>query len=345
MRRFATALSLILFSVILFFIAGEIYFRILGHRDLYATPERQIFWKYHPLLGWHHRPGQSGSIIFGASRSYVSMNSRGLRDSEHSYKRANGRGRILILGDSFAWGLGVNQQDVFSKVLERHLSHVEVINAGVSGYSTDQELLWLEMEGKKYSPDLIILTFCENDLVGNTLSKIYHVYYKPKFLLSSNGHLKLENVPVPRMPKFVMTMYHASLHSAFMNFISTKVFQLNKKYFYSRGVVASHEEQSKITIALIDKMESFSKSIHAKFVIVATTRKEPSEPDLNFISLLEHRYPYVVHIQSTSGYNADQMTIPRDEHWNKMGHAFVASQIMKYIKENRLLASDAVTQS
>ena len=45
---------------------------------------------------------------------------------------------------------------------------VEVINAGVSGFGTDQELLWLREEGVKYAPDLVLLAvYPHNDFMNN----------------------------------------------------------------------------------------------------------------------------------------------------------------------------------
>lgn len=104
-------------------------------------------------------------------RMLVKTNSLGLReDREFADKQAL---RILVLGDSFVFGLGVQRSETFQAVLERRLSKrlgqaVEVINAGVPGYGTCHERLVLEDLLPKLQPDLVLLCFyAGNDLVDN----------------------------------------------------------------------------------------------------------------------------------------------------------------------------------
>lgn len=79
--------------------------------------------------------------------------------------------RILLLGDSVAWGDGIDYpEQLFSSILEKKLAAkdhktYEVINAGVFGYATFQELRYLELYGMKLKPDMIILQFCLNDVL------------------------------------------------------------------------------------------------------------------------------------------------------------------------------------
>lgn len=101
----------------------------------------------------------------------VKTNSLGLReDREFGDKQAL---RILVLGDSFVFGLGVQRSETFEAVLEQRLSTqlgqaVEVINAGVPGYGTCHERLVLEDLLPKLQPDLVLLCFyAGNDLVDN----------------------------------------------------------------------------------------------------------------------------------------------------------------------------------
>ena len=122
-----------------------------------------------PLLGWVQVPN---------SRSFsidvpVSINSAGLRDDEIPFEKPDGEIRILALGDSFTFALGVRHEDIWPQQLERLLNErqaprrFQVINAGVAGYNTSQELTYLLSEGYRWNPDLIIVGFYWNDLVGN----------------------------------------------------------------------------------------------------------------------------------------------------------------------------------
>lgn len=113
--------------------------------------------KYDPLCGWRLKPDSNTILEHPSYSTPIKINRYGLRGEEFSYQKAQGRKRILILGDSFAWGCGVSIKDSVSRHLEEKIGGIEVINAGVPGYSTDQELLWLERKGLNLDPDLVIL--------------------------------------------------------------------------------------------------------------------------------------------------------------------------------------------
>ena len=49
----------------------------------------------------------------------VAINSHGLRDGEYALEPTRGKKRMLVLGDSFAWGFGVEREEVFCEVIER----------------------------------------------------------------------------------------------------------------------------------------------------------------------------------------------------------------------------------
>src|SRR5262249_22149559 len=106
------------------------------------------------------------------------------------------------LGDSMTVGFEVPQEKVFTRVMEEELDHsgrpCEVINAGCRGWGTDQSLIFLEREGLKYEPDLVIYCYAANDPVDNTeLHRPYRAFGKAYFALGTDGQLKLCNTPVP----------------------------------------------------------------------------------------------------------------------------------------------------
>lgn len=167
---------------------GPIYLEEPGHE---VTGHRYI---YDERLGWRNIPNWRAS-----TRGFsLSINSKGLRDREYTYEKPEAVKRILVLGDSFAWGYGVSDHEIFTEVLETRLEQNptawEVINTGVSGWGTDQEYLYLLEEGFRYEPDIVILSFfLVNDPDNNARSPQYGLN-KPVFLDES---LTLANVPVP----------------------------------------------------------------------------------------------------------------------------------------------------
>ncbi len=132
-------------------------------------------WAPHPLFGWWHIPYSGGTFNsdFNEFSAEVRINARGLRDREIGYDNPDGAFRILSLADSFGEALQVDLADTYHKQLEQKLIDelnrpVEVINAGVGGWGTDQEAIFYVAEGFRYEPDIVLLAFfIRNDVVNN----------------------------------------------------------------------------------------------------------------------------------------------------------------------------------
>ena len=108
------------------------------------------------------------------------INARGMRaDRDYAYAKPPGTKRIVALGDSFTAGYEVQVEETFAMQLEGHLRaaghDVEVLNAGVSGYSNAEALLYLERELLKYEPDVVLLSFYGNDLVDNLRTGLFRL--------------------------------------------------------------------------------------------------------------------------------------------------------------------------
>ena len=125
-----------------------------------------------PYLPWKPRPG---SVVRGTTSEFeyrYEHNSVGFRDVEHSLKKPSGTFRILGLGDSFTYGIGVRFEQTYLSRLERTLNEklaghppVEVIKAGIPRYWPEPERVLLERYGLAYSPDLVLVGFLPNDIL------------------------------------------------------------------------------------------------------------------------------------------------------------------------------------
>ena len=130
--------------------------------------------------GWWRKEGES----------YVKINSNGLRDREHQKPKPSGTFRIAVLGDSYAEAMQVPMEDTFWKVLELELQtcqafqgrQIEVINFGVAGYGTAQELLTLRHRGWDYSPDLVLLAFLSGNDLRNNVRALEQDPMRPYFV-------------------------------------------------------------------------------------------------------------------------------------------------------------------
>jgi lysophospholipase L1-like esterase len=129
--------------------------------------ERRGYGKFvpDPELIWVLRRSWEGREPRGAA---VRTNRLGLRGAEPT-DRDGLRGRIAFLGDSVTYGHNLEEKDTIPARLAADLSRrlsgpVEVVNAGVPGYSTFQQGVQLTRLGEELAPDLVLLGFCLNDV-------------------------------------------------------------------------------------------------------------------------------------------------------------------------------------
>src|SRR5579862_3734294 len=199
MRRFLTSAALTLASIVLIIGLMEASLRLTHYGDERRTHIGNLV-EYDRLLGWSHKKSFSYEQVTPEYQTVLKYNSRGVRGrQDRGYTKPPNISRVVVLGDSFVDGATSQLEDRVTEVLESSLgSGYEVINLGVVGYSTDQELLMLQTEGLKYQPDLVILAFYYNDVVANGRKIASGRTQKPVFVLDRQGDPVVTNTPVPR---------------------------------------------------------------------------------------------------------------------------------------------------
>jgi lysophospholipase L1-like esterase len=165
-RRLGLAAGATLLSLL----AVELLLHVFPPPVVYAY-ERNVVQVYssqpHPTVQYVNRERFAGEFNNREFHTHVRINERGLRDRDYPYQKPPGVRRVLLLGDSFVFGWGVEAEESIAKQLERRLAGVEVLNGGCSGWSTAQEGAFLRDEGIRYDPDVVLLFFCENDVEAN----------------------------------------------------------------------------------------------------------------------------------------------------------------------------------
>jgi hypothetical protein len=181
------------------FVAAEIGLRLFYHPEFLGSVIQ-----YDPTLGWSLTPGAS-LVSVDSQRDFryrIDVNSLGFRDREVDVNKPDGVRRVLVLGDSFAFGVGLKNEERFSDMLQRMLpDDVQVINCAVPGWGTDQEMLFYEKSLRRLQPDLVVLTFLmQNDVVNNALAgPLIEVGTKPRFLCSGDGLTMEAAVPPAKL--------------------------------------------------------------------------------------------------------------------------------------------------
>ena len=174
MRAILERTVLLLCTVVMIGIVGEIVVRSIPKVKDYTMSEGRVKYRFNPYLpdgrlGYKLRPNWEtvhANIDFQVT---VRTNNLGLRGEDISEKKPADVLRVLVLGDSFTFGYGVENDEAFPARLEALLYNrinrrVEVLNSGVPGWSTAQYWIFLRERGFVLEPDLVLVAIMENDI-------------------------------------------------------------------------------------------------------------------------------------------------------------------------------------
>ncbi len=195
---------------------------------------------------------------WGEFDTVAHINSNGYRGKEFQIEKEPGVKRILMLGDSFAFGQGVSDTETYSSYAERYLHQkgvekAEVINAGYAdSFSPDSYYVYLKKYGLKLKPDVIVVSlFVYNDITDleETVWDSVDSDFLPERIVSccryfGNGTLKNKELSI----KYTIPILRESeLFQLAFNTINTKLhlnldpsFGIMKKDMYA-GCVLSPE--------------------------------------------------------------------------------------------------------
>jgi len=164
-RKYLMRMALSTASFLLTLLAVEIGLRLCSYNplgDWQSGGDYVLRASVYPDLKYELTPGATG----GLSPTDIKINSQGFRGPEPSSSPSGQR--VIVLGDSIAFGNFVRLEDTFSSQLQQRLSSgkqdVEILNFGVGGYDTLQEVSLLEIRGLKYHPNLVVVAYCLNDI-------------------------------------------------------------------------------------------------------------------------------------------------------------------------------------
>jgi lysophospholipase L1-like esterase len=185
-------------NLLLMFAGGLIGLLILEGGLRLAGISYPYYYIADPIVGYAHKPNAEGWWK-KEGLTYIRINSAGFRDREHKKEKSPGTFRIAILGDSYSEALQVPVGQTYWALLEQDLQRcrslagrqIEVLNFGVSGYGTAQELLMLRHKGWEYSPDLVILAFLTGNDIRNNSRALQNDSTRPYFI-ERDGRLILD---------------------------------------------------------------------------------------------------------------------------------------------------------
>jgi hypothetical protein len=278
LKKLGMSLTAFAVSLLVFGLLGEVAVRALYGRDTVMFPRYHTKARYGEYLLRTIRPSSTFRHSSRDGSWEFVTNDRGFRDTRHfEYQKPPGTLRVLVLGDSHTQGYEARQDHTYSAFLERYLRHrgvqAEVLNTGVSGFGTAEELLFLENEGVRYQPDYVVLGFFANDYEDNLKTGLFGFDEQDRLTV-----LKKEHIPgvkaqdaIYAVPGVRWLGEHSYLYSLVFNkvwdFFKAKLSRdATVEYAVAQG--AADEREIKLTAALIERMHRFCRERGIKLIVL-----------------------------------------------------------------------------
>jgi hypothetical protein len=328
----------VLFSLVVVALVGEMALRLFAPRLVVEVNEKHRFCRFDHDLGW----APLENITWAEKGYLVHQNQFGLRaPDDMQLKKTSARKRVLVLGDSYVWGVGASQEELFTAP-EVYGTNDELINCGISGYGTDQEYLFYLFKGQNFDVDQVVLAFTLYNDVENNLNSKQYSYLKPYFTLNG-GQLVLHNdhVRYSGVDSFFRYLNRECrvwniAGEGFHELINTLLRKQKHKNLEADVVVSEADRQGiELTLAILKKLKEAVAARHAEFNVVFIPYKPRVENHLlgnhSFAPLIaagltqmgvSYREPYPEFLKSAMA-GVDPFNRV-DNHFSAAGHALFA---------------------
>lgn len=185
---------LLLLSTVIFLVMAEIYFRLTSPHIIRASTTglsgKEVSGDYSyfmdTLSGRRLTPNTHVVYVDGYRKTKIDINSHGFRGEEIPAIKKPDETRILVLGDSITFGVSTPKEYTYVERLEEYLAAklhygpIRIINGGVEGIGTKDEIDILVNQGVAISPDIVVVSFYLND--GNLPDRLAAGLANPGFI-------------------------------------------------------------------------------------------------------------------------------------------------------------------
>jgi hypothetical protein len=349
-RRLAEAVALVGISLLLASVGGELLLRFLRPQIFDIHPPGM--YTEDPVLGYTLTPNFTGTIQRSEFTVPVRVGKGGLRSWEGGPKAAD-TFRILVLGDSQAFGFGVGDDQTFAAQLERLLAErhpgvsIEVINGGIPGYGTADQVAFLRARGAEIDPDLIVLQFLSvNDLKENR-------YPATTWAKIENGMLTAKQVDTsPEELVDVIWRWHRylKLHSHLLRLLSDSVGYLTIRLGWSGSQDSLWgedftDEDAALGRSLLVEVAELGRELGADTLFLYTTGQaqvlDGTVDGLRSLEVVEAAAEAsgatCIDVGTAMSRRSDRLDLyyRKDGHWTPQGHRAVAEIVIAHLEAAR----------
>lgn len=298
MKKVIVNLMLLLCSVVISVLFAEGITKVFKLSYVLENSSDQFF-ESTGDIGYFGKKNIEGVWSTPEFRINIKHNSLGFRDSEYKFEKQTDIKRIVVLGDSFTWGWGVNKENIYTEKLETSLKKTEVINMGIPGYGMAKEYLLLNRYALKFKPDIVIVSFFLDDFLKKELEKDDSIFEDEQLSQQNYQALSLKDKKSPEEGKIRKINNSESIsiqnflrkNSSLYNFVATKIkisdwFSGLRELFFKLelmkrlppvSIVATYALKNKnlwgYTEEAILKMKSLSEKHNFKLIVVIIPEK------------------------------------------------------------------------
>ncbi len=295
----------------------------------------------------------------------IRTNSIGLRaDQEFTKTKPEGTKRIVVLGDSFGMGYGVNIEDSSLGVLERKLEdrtgcEIEILNFSVSGFGPAEELLVLEGIALDYEPDLVIQYYYTNDPTDDLRANLFAledgelVRASPSYLPAVKTREFLFSFAAYRWLAGESHLYNLARDRAgglakqwlaqvrsLLKATTTEPPASDSNQDADRPVGPSPAQ--KLTLATLARMQDSAEAGGTEFLVMSIPVRQARDRFRDsFPFELNHDLPVISPIEQFRSAGGEMLYWERSHgHWTPLGCRLVAETVLEHILKEGLLGSD-----
>lgn len=233
----------------------------------------------------------------------IQINSKGIREDEFRKKLRKNRIRVLFLGDSFTFGTGVNASQRYTDIIEKRMNErgtpLQSVNAGISGAGIDDFARYFRARGVEYEPDITVVSISSNDIWSRK-----ELYQFRQRLIERNSSIEK---PIN----------------------STEQIYLNRRSREYKNRIYENSTGAELVEGLeeIDEISGSSPVIVHGYLL-----SKKHEKKVRKWAETKENLTYVSRNPKFSIMPERLFLIPYDGHYNKLGHYWMAQQLMPEIE-------------